>query len=63
MEYSAIKGRKSWDFSGGPVVGSLLASAKHTSLILVQDPTCQGGTKPIRHNSRTHSVEPVNCIY
>ena len=64
MEYSAIKGRKSWDFSGGPVVGSPPANAKHTSLILVQeDPTCQGGTKPVCHNSRTHSVEPVNRIY
>ena len=40
-----------WDFPGGAVVKNPPANAGETGSILVrEDPTCHGATKPVCHN-------------
>ena len=42
---------KLWDFPGGTVVKNPPTNAGGTSSILVrEDPTCRGATKPVHHN-------------
>ena len=55
-----------WDFPGGSVVESPPANAGDTVRFLIQeDPTYQGGAKPMGHNYQSHALEPVgqghNC--
>ena len=52
------------DFPGNLVVKNLLAVQRGTCLILVRDdPTCLGATKPMYHNYWAHELqllEPIN---
>ena len=59
-----------WGFPGGPAVKNLPCSAGDTGVILVQeDPTCVGATKPTQHSPSVYMLqllkpvclEPVFC--
>ena len=60
----SIKCARFWDFPGGTVVKNPPTSAGDAGLILVQeDPTCHGTTKPVRHNCWACALEPTSHNY
>ena len=53
--------KKERNIPGGPMVKNLPANAGDMGSVLVQeDPTCCGATKPMCHNYGAHTLEPAS---